>query len=62
MNPKLEILLTYLTSIFALIATIRSYHSNLLTFTTILLMLQTLIWFISALLKSYKYKKYKKIY
>ena len=62
MNPKLEILLTYLASFFALVAAIKAYDSNSLKSNKILLILLALIWFISAVIKSYKYRKHKKIY
>ena len=62
MNPKLELVLTYLTSIFALVAAIKAYDNKLSIFNAILLIILALIWFISAIIKSYKYRKHKKIY
>ena len=62
MNPKLEILLTYFVSIFAFIAALKALNSNLSKFNIALLIVTFLVWFISAIIKSYKYKKNKKIY
>ena len=62
MNPKLEIILTYLVSVFAFIATIKAITGNAPLFDMSCLIVNTILWFISATIKLYNYKKNKKIY
>lgn len=62
MNPKLEIILTYLVSALAFITTTKAITGNAPLFNISLLVVNTILWFISATIKLYKYKKSKKIY
>ena len=60
MNPKLEIILTYLVSVFAFIATIKALTGNAPLFNISFLVVNTILWFISATIILYKYKKIKR--
>ena len=60
MNPKLEIILTYLVSTFAFIATIKAITGNAPLFNISFLVVNTILWCISATIKLYKYKKIKR--
>ena len=62
MNPKLEIILTYLISVFAFIANIKAITGDAQLFNILFLVVNTILWFISATIKLYNYKKNKKIY
>ena len=61
MNPKLEIILTYLISVFAFIANIKAITGDAQLFNILFLVVNTILWFISATIKLYKYKKNKNI-
>lgn len=60
MNPKLEIILTYLISVFAFIANIKAITGDAQLFNILFLVVNTILWFISATIKLYKYKKIKR--
>lgn len=60
MNPKLEIILTYLVSAFAFITTIKAITGNAPLFNISFLVVNSILWFISATIKLYKYKKIKR--
>lgn len=62
MNPKLEIILTFVTSIVFFLSTIGSFKNNHPLFNIIIFSLNTVIWFIGGVIKLYKYKKNNKIY
>ena len=55
MNPKLEIILTYLVSVFAIIATIKAITGNAPLIDMSCLIVNTILWFISATIKLYNY-------